>query len=135
MERARTRRRAEQGFTLIEIIAALIILGLLAAVAIPKYNDLQKKAQLKTAMGALPSIVTMATNDYHSAVMASPTVAGSNWGGSGSGSVGDFIGSYSASAGVVTAQVTSFVANAAPSAWWSNVSASSTSMTYIFTIP
>jgi prepilin-type N-terminal cleavage/methylation domain-containing protein len=31
-------RRNQKGFTLIEIIAVLVILGILAAVAIPKYR-------------------------------------------------------------------------------------------------
>lgn len=45
--------RNQKGFTLIEIIAVLVILGILAAVAIPKYMGMQGDARNAAGSGAL----------------------------------------------------------------------------------
>ncbi|MCE5211555.1 MAG: prepilin-type N-terminal cleavage/methylation domain-containing protein [Deltaproteobacteria bacterium] len=45
--------RNQKGFTLVEIIAVLVILGILAAFAIPKYFNLQDDAKNRALQGAL----------------------------------------------------------------------------------
>jgi prepilin-type N-terminal cleavage/methylation domain-containing protein len=54
-------RKREQGFTLIEIIAVLIILAILSAVAVPKFLDLRDQAQIK----GLEGLVSAAQSQLH----------------------------------------------------------------------
>lgn len=58
------RSKSERGFTLIELVIVIVILGILAAVAIPKYEDMREQAQVATIKGQLGSIRSAVAIQY-----------------------------------------------------------------------
>ena len=53
LKKRKIAHKKEEGFTLVEVIAVLVILGILAAVAVPKFFDMQDTARTKALQGAL----------------------------------------------------------------------------------
>ena len=58
------RMKSESGFTLIELVIVIVILGILAAVAIPKYEDMREQARVATIKGQLGSIRSAVAIQY-----------------------------------------------------------------------
>jgi len=58
------RRSAQAGFTLIELIVVIVILGILAATALPKFADMSGDARVSKMQGARAAIAAAASM-YH----------------------------------------------------------------------
>jgi len=56
--------RNNKGFTLIELMIVVVIIGILAALAIPKFNNASARAKEKEADGILKQIYTLQSTYY-----------------------------------------------------------------------
>jgi prepilin-type N-terminal cleavage/methylation domain-containing protein len=58
--------RAQKGFTLIELVMVIVLIGVLAAVAIPKFVDLSSDARAAALAGVAGSLTSASAVNYAS---------------------------------------------------------------------
>ncbi len=63
--------RNSKGFTLIELVICIVILGIVSVVAFPKFLDIQKDARIAVLHGAREALMTANNQVYAKAVMQS----------------------------------------------------------------
>ena len=73
------KRTVQQGFTLIELMIVVAIIGILAAVALPAYQDYTKRAKMSEVILAASACRTSITETYQSG-NASAAPGANGWG-------------------------------------------------------
>ncbi|ANP75635.1 pilus assembly protein PilA [Vibrio crassostreae 9CS106] len=74
----KSKRTNQKGFTLIELMIVVAIIGVLSAIAVPAYKDYVSKSELASGFATLKSIITPAELyiQENGTLTADPTVLG-----------------------------------------------------------
>ncbi len=113
-------RSNKSGFTLIEIIAVLLILAVLAAVAVPRYLNLIQDARERALDGALAAGYSQLSLTYAQEALSTgdaPAAADVAAAATASPPEGDFTYTFVAAGDVITVTATDTEGNSAVGTW------------------
>ncbi|MEP1895292.1 MAG: pilin [Alloalcanivorax venustensis] len=100
-------KQVQKGFTLIELMIVVAIIGILAAVAIPAYQDYTARAQVTEAMNLMGGLKTTVTEIYTTEGSFADADSGSSGIPAATDVTGDKVSQVSVTDGLITATMQS----------------------------